>query len=117
MLYNGVRKYLLEGDSLPEVEAGCGGGGGLLLHRRQVLPARQLGIGGRPECTSNKAHVVCFETHLQVLELILPLCEDWLLGKRLFSLKTLNTRGNQRRDPHGNFQEGRLIGNICKLRC
>ena len=52
MLYNGVRKYLLEGDSLPEVEAGCGGGGGLLvLHRRQVPPARQLGIGGRPECT------------------------------------------------------------------
>ena len=51
MLYNGVRKYLLEGDSLPEVEAGCGGGGGLLLHRRQVLPARQLRIGGRPECT------------------------------------------------------------------
>ena len=52
MLYNGVRKYLLEGDSLSEVEAGCGGGGGLLvLHRRQVPPARQLGIGGRPECT------------------------------------------------------------------
>ena len=81
MLYNGVRKYLLEGDSLSKLEAGCGGGGGLLLHRRQVPPARQLGIGGRPECTSYKAHVGCFETHLQVLELILPLCEDWLLGK------------------------------------
>ena len=52
MLYNGVRKYLLEGDSLPEVEAGCGGGGGLLLHRRQVPPARQLRIGGRPEHTA-----------------------------------------------------------------
>ena len=66
MLYNGVRKYLLEGDSLPEVEAGCGGGGGLLvLHRRQVPPDRQLGIGGRPECTSYKALVVCFKTHLQ----------------------------------------------------
>ena len=55
MLYNamhGVRKYLLEGDSLPEVEAGCGEGGCLLLHRRQVPPARQLRIGGRPEHTA-----------------------------------------------------------------
>ena len=52
MLHKGVRKYLLEGDSLPEVEAGCGGGGCLLLHRRQVPPARQLVIGGRPEHTA-----------------------------------------------------------------
>ena len=52
MLHNGVRKYLLEGDSLSEVEAGCGGGGGLLLYRRQVPPARQLRIGSRPEHTA-----------------------------------------------------------------
>ena len=104
-----------------------------IFQKAIVYPRRRRGLNTTPapgasssaveDWRSTRVHVVLsarclfWNTYLQVLELILPLCEDWLLGKRLFSLKTLNTRGNQRRDLHGNFQEGRLIGNICKLRC